>query len=214
MADEFLWCLMLLFHSRVLFPFCFALQWDGGIGEDWMPAPPPSPPPPFPNPVSGEWCGQVTSDKVTKHISRQKKHSETTNVFHVTGWQTKKTSPAALSLHCVVESVGLHVGPSDCPLDSWDWDGQIQDWLGLLLGSLALRLCSFYLNPCTRDDFSSPNIPIFTISDMPNAHSPDPHCWWQQPHYLCPTPNFLTTLALLYGPPSIPTPSAHTPTNL
>lgn len=92
---------MLLFHSRVLFPFCFALQWDGGIGEDWMPAPPLSPPPPpFPNPVSGEQCGQVTSDKVTKHISRQKSTlSQQTFSMSLVGKQRKQ---AQLRSNCAV----------------------------------------------------------------------------------------------------------------
>lgn len=113
---------MLLFHSRVLFPFCFALQWDDGIGEDWMPAPPRRLLlllPLLSQILSlGSSVDKSHLTKLPNTSVNKKKHSEATNVFHVTGWQTKKTSPAALSLRCVVESVGLHVGPSDCPLDS------------------------------------------------------------------------------------------------
>lgn len=203
MADQFLWHLTLLFHSRVLFPSCFALQWDGGIGEDWMPAPPlsPPPPPPSPNPVSGEQCGQDTSDKVTKHISRQK--ALWVNKCFPCHWLANKENKPSCTLTALCggkESVGLHMGPSDCPPDSWDWDGQIQDWLGLLLGSLALRLFSFSPNSHTHAYVRSPASQLSQFYICPVPILQIPVAWWQQPHYLYPTPNFPTTAVLQYGP--------------
>jgi len=51
----------------------------------------------------------------------------------------KQRKQAQLRSNCAVWWKGkceASCGPADCPLDSWDWDGQIRDWLGLLLGSL------------------------------------------------------------------------------
>ncbi|GAB0192271.1 paired box protein Pax-2 [Grus japonensis] len=113
------------FSNPALLRFCFlsVLHYNGmvvleRIGCQLHPLSPP-PPPPFPNPVSGEQCGQVTSDKVTKHISRQKSTlSQQTFSMSLVGKQRKQ---AQLRSNCAgggKESVGLHVGPSDCPLDS------------------------------------------------------------------------------------------------
>lgn len=112
-------------------------------------------------------------------------------------WLANKENKPSCALTALCggkESVGLHVGPSDCPLDSWDWDGQIQDWLGLLLGSLALRLLSFYLNPCTHDYFSSPTSRFTQFYTCPTPILQIPIAWWRQPRYLCPPPNFLSAL--------------------